>query len=121
MGGSPGRETYPPLSTHMSVFFVLWNFHIRESRRTSNTLKYLSRYYAATTAVYARRRLHRGFFGLVSVLFSQKGNVSPVFNSLLFPFKHLLLPRKVIVQMVCIIQTQPTPRLLQLLRRQSFQ
>lgn len=105
-------KTHPPLSAHASV-----QLGVCTSRRCE-TLKYLSRYYAAMIAACAHRPQHRASFVQVSILFTQ--TMSAVFGHFLFQaFIQLAIGK--CVQMVCIIQAKPTTRLFQLFRCQAFQ
>lgn len=93
---------------------------MQHSKTQEPLFKYLSRYYAATTAAYARRPRHRASFVQASIPFAH--SVSPWCPALyIFIFPSSLRSEQSRVQMISIIQTQPTPRLLKLLRRQALE
>ena len=110
-----------PSTVYSRVSSNPWCPYMQHSKKQEPLFKYyLSRYCAATTATYARRPRHRASFVQASIPFAH--SVSPWCPALyIFIFPSSLRSEQFRVQMISIVQTQPTPRLLKLLRRQALE
>jgi hypothetical protein len=73
------RNRNLPSAIYSHVSLLILKFHTSLLAPAATLFKYLSRYYAATTAIYVHRRRHRAFFVQVSSLFATR---QPKFDSL---------------------------------------
>lgn len=86
----------------------------KQPKLPSKQLNYLSKYYAPTPATCARRRPHPASSAPASNPFTSSGRQQSKQHS-------TISQEHAHIQMISIVQTKPTPRLLQLPRRQPFQ